>query len=41
MLGFNFESYKVLEKEYTNRLVVNLDGIYIEDVLKQLHGEIW
>lgn len=40
MIGFNFEAYKVLEREYPKRLVPNLDGIYIDEVVKQLYGEV-
>ena len=37
LVGFNFETYKVLEREYPKRLVPSLDGIYIDDIIKQLH----
>ena len=40
MVGFNFESYKVLERTYPKRLIPSLDGISIDNLVKQLHGEI-
>lgn len=40
MIGFNFESYQVLKKEYTKRLLPDLDGIFIDELVKQLYGEI-
>lgn len=39
LLGFNGESYRSLYLTHTKRLESSLDGIYIDDLEKQLYGE--
>jgi len=39
LLGFNGEAYAELSRCFTKRLESSLDGIYIEDLVKQLRGE--
>jgi asparagine synthetase B (glutamine-hydrolysing) len=39
LLGFNGETYNVLATSHTKRLESSLDGIYIDELYKQLNGE--
>jgi len=39
ILGFNGETYAALSQCYVKRLESSLDGIYIRDLYKSLHGE--
>lgn len=39
LLGFNGETYETLGQTHVKRLESSLDGIYIDDLIKQLYGE--
>jgi hypothetical protein len=39
LMGFNGESYEELYKSHVKRLEPSLDGIFIEDLVKQLYGD--
>lgn len=39
LLGFNGETYADLSRSFVKRLEPSLDGIYIKDLYKKLHGE--
>lgn len=39
LLGFNGETYAELSRSFVKRLEPSLDGIYVKDLYKQLHGE--
>jgi len=39
LMGLNIESYNSLYRSHTKRLEYSLDGIYIEDLNKQLFGD--